>query len=156
MNTRRDIVFSALTFLLLSFCTGLQADEAVPANEPAAEKVKTEKALPEKVTFTEHIAPIVFNNCSSCHRAGEVAPFDLLNYRDVRKRGRMIARVTKSRYMPPWHPVPGHGDFSDSRRLEDRDVELIAKWVKTDMEEGPASKLPKLPEFSDGWQLGKP
>jgi hypothetical protein len=156
MNIRRDLVSSVLPLLLLCCFTGLQADEALPAKEPAAEKVKTAKALPAKVTFTEHIAPIVFNNCSSCHRAGEVAPFDLLNYRDVKKRGRMIARVTKSRYMPPWHPVPGHGDFSDSRRLQDREVELIARWVKTGMEEGDPASLPKMPDFPDGWQLGEP
>ena len=35
------------------------------------------------VTFTEHIAPIVFQNCTVCHRPGEIGPFSLLNYRDV-------------------------------------------------------------------------
>jgi hypothetical protein len=37
-------------------------------------------------TFTEHIAPIVFNNCTSCHRPGEAAPFALMSYADVKKR----------------------------------------------------------------------
>ena len=158
MNIRR--VFVSLACLSLSFCGFLSPlaaeDAAVLKKEPTAVTVEAQKPLPEKVTFSEHIAPIIFNNCSSCHRAGEVAPFDLLNYRDVKKRGRMIARVTKSRYMPPWHPVPGHGDFSDSRRLQDRDVELISRWVKTGMEEGKAASLPKVPDFPDGWQLGKP
>ncbi|MFP6632234.1 MAG: hypothetical protein VCD16_06335 [Planctomycetota bacterium] len=158
MNICRVFVF--LACLSLSFCGFLSPlaaeDAAVLKKEPAAVTAEAQKPLPEKVTFSEHIAPIIFNNCSSCHRAGEVAPFDLLNYRDVKKRGRMIARVTKSRYMPPWHPVPGHGDFSDSRRLQDRDVELISRWVKTGMEEGKAASLPKMPDFPDGWQLGKP
>ena len=158
MNIRRRTVSFVLSCLLLCWCPCLLAGEpaGAPVAGPAAEKVKAEKALPEKVTFTEHIAPIIFNNCSSCHRSGEVAPFDLLNYRDVKKRGRMIARVTKSRYMPPWHPVPGHGDFSDSRRLQDRDVELLARWVKDGMEEGNPASLPKMPDFPDGWQLGEP
>ncbi len=145
MNIRH--VFVSSVFLCFAFCWC----PCIEADEPAAQQ-----PLPEKVTFTEHIAPIIFNNCSSCHRSGEVAPFDLLSYRDVKKRGRMIARVTGSRYMPPWHPVPGHGDFSDSRRLADRDVELLARWVKTGMEEGDLSSLPKLPDFPDGWQLGEP
>ena len=25
-------------------------------------------------TFSKDVAPIVFNNCATCHRAGEVAP----------------------------------------------------------------------------------
>ena len=47
------------------------------------------------VTFNKEIAPIVFNNCSSCHRPGEAAPFSLLSYGDVAKRGKLIATVTK-------------------------------------------------------------
>lgn len=158
MNIRR--VFVSLASLCLAFCWCLSTkavdEAAVSAKEPGVVTANAPKPLPQKVTFNEHIAPIIFNNCSSCHRDGEVAPFDLLNYRDVKKRSRMIVRVTKSRYMPPWHPVPGHGDFSDSRRLQDRDIELISKWVKTGMEEGDASNLPKMPDFPDGWQLGKP
>jgi hypothetical protein len=46
------------------------------------------------VTFTEHIAPIVFHNCTGCHRPGEAAPFTLMNYGDVVKRGKLIAAVT--------------------------------------------------------------
>ena len=37
------------------------------------------------MTFTEHVAPILFNNCARCHRSGEVAPFPLLNFQDAKK-----------------------------------------------------------------------
>ena len=47
------------------------------------------------VTFTEHVAPIVFENCSSCHRPGEAAPFALTNFAEVKKRARMIADVVE-------------------------------------------------------------
>ena len=43
------------------------------------------------ITFTKDIAPIVFNNCTSCHRPGQAAPFAFLNYEDVKKRGALIA-----------------------------------------------------------------
>jgi hypothetical protein len=121
-----------------------------------ARTVAPAKATPAKVTFTEHIAPIVFGRCTECHRAGEPAPFALQNYRDVRKRAKMIRKVTKSRFMPPWHPVPGHGDFTDSRRLSSEQIALIDAWIESGMEEGPADKLPKLPKFPDGWALGEP
>jgi hypothetical protein len=64
------------------------------------------KNLPEKVTFTEHVAPILFNNCTRCHRPGEAAPFALLNYQDAKKRGKQIAEVTQARFMPPGMPSP--------------------------------------------------
>ena len=31
-------------------------------------------------TFTKDVAPILFENCVSCHRPGEVAPMSLLTY----------------------------------------------------------------------------
>ena len=55
----------------------------------------------DKVTFTETIAPIIYQNCATCHRPGEAAPFSLISYEDVRKRGTLVASVTKARYMPP-------------------------------------------------------
>src|SRR5437867_11021617 len=63
------------------------------------------------ITFNNHIAPIVFQNCSTCHRPGQSGPFNLLTYADVQKRATQIAEVTKKRYMPPWLPEPGHGEF---------------------------------------------
>src|SRR6266404_3168719 len=37
------------------------------------------------LTFNKDIAPIVFNQCSVCHRPGQSAPFSLLDYQDVAK-----------------------------------------------------------------------
>src|SRR5690242_21492414 len=73
----------------------------------------------EAVTFNKHIAPLVYRYCSSCHRPGEAAPFPLLTYGDVRKRAEQIVEVTKRRYMPPWLPGPGYGEFAGERRLTD-------------------------------------
>src|SRR4051794_34587221 len=58
----------------------------------------------EPVTFNKHIAPVIFQYCSPCHRPGEAAPFSLLNYADAHKHASQIAAVTERRYMPPWLP----------------------------------------------------
>ena len=105
------------------------------------------------VTFTETIAPIVYDNCVSCHRPGEAAPFSLITYDDVRNRGGLIAAVTGSRYMPPWQATHGYGDFQDERRLTDEQIQAIATWVKGGMPEGDKSKMPALPKFTSGWRL---
>ncbi|MBX9600400.1 MAG: hypothetical protein K2X35_05330 [Bryobacteraceae bacterium] len=107
-------------------------------------------------TFTEDVAPIVFSKCAACHRPGEAAPFALLSYDDVKKRGPMLAGVTKARLMPPWHADEGWAKFRDERRLSEAEIATFQNWVKSGMPEGPQSKLPKLPEFPRGWQLGKP
>src|SRR5215831_18556499 len=63
------------------------------------------------VTYHKQIEPIVLRSCAPCHRPGQPGPFPLLTYEDVRKRAGQIAAVTRRRYMPPWLPEPGHGDF---------------------------------------------
>jgi len=133
-------------FLLIALVSALPAF--------AASAAKTADAA--SLTFSEHIAPIIFNNCSSCHRPGQSAPFALLDYNDVRKRGQLIQAVTESRFMPPWHAEKGYGHFVDERRLTDEQIASIAKWVQSGMPEGDATALPKLPEFPEGWQLGEP
>ena len=115
-----------------------------------------EKSVPATPTFAEHIAPIIFNNCTSCHRPGEAAPFSFLRYRDVEKRGRLIRKVTKSRYMPPWHPVPGHGEFLGDRSLDEKDIELIDRWVETGMKLGDEKKIPPVPDFPEVGSWGSP
>ena len=108
------------------------------------------------VTFSEDIAPILYDHCVTCHRPGEAAPFPLISYEDAAKRAPLVATVTKSRYMPPWHAEPGFGDFADERRLTDGQIESIAEWVKQGMPRGNTAKMPKVPTFSEGWQLGQP
>ena len=122
----------------------------------AALQTGTTAAAKAKPTFTEDIAPIIYNNCTECHRAGQAAPFTLQTYNDVKKRSRLIAKVTQDRYMPPWHPVEGHGKFIDERRLTDDELATLKNWHKTGMTEGPADKLPKPPKFASDWLLGEP
>jgi hypothetical protein len=108
------------------------------------------------VTFAETIAPIVYANCVTCHRAGEAAPFSLITYEDVAKRAKLIAEVTESRYMPPWRAAHGYGEFAGERRLTETQIAAIGEWFKQGMPEGDVGKMPALPRFPSGWQLGTP
>jgi tetratricopeptide (TPR) repeat protein len=107
------------------------------------------------VTFNQQIAPIVYRNCAPCHRPGESAPFSLLSYEDVKRRAELIVNVTKRRYMPPWLPEPGHGEFAEQRRLTDSEIQTIQDWVKQGAPLG-SGRTPAPPKFADEWQLGPP
>ncbi|MGD1097329.1 MAG: tetratricopeptide repeat protein [Bryobacteraceae bacterium] len=107
-------------------------------------------------TFAHDIAPIVYQYCAPCHRPGEMSPFPLLRYEDVKQHATQIADATHRRVMPPWLPESGHGDFSDSLRLSDAQIQLIADWVSQGAPEGPATEALPPPAFTDGWQLGPP
>jgi len=110
----------------------------------------------QTVTFNKQIAPIIYNNCSSCHRPGEAAPFSLLSYQDVAPKARMIAAVTSSHRMPPWKAEPASYSYRDERRLTDAQIQLIQAWVKQGMPEGKPEDRLAPPKFSSGWMLGEP
>src|SRR5271163_338247 len=110
----------------------------------------------EVPTFNRDIAPILYQNCSNCHRPGEVAPFALLTYQDAAKRAKQIADITQARVMPPWKATPGYGDFLDVRRLTDQQLATIRDWAAHGAPEGDASQKPALPRFPEGWLAGQP
>ena len=55
-----------------------------------------------KVTFTRDVAPIFYNRCVECHRAGEVAPMSLITYNEARPWAKAIRQKVVDRSMPPW------------------------------------------------------
>jgi hypothetical protein len=115
------------------------------------------RTLPSaKPTFNKDIAPLIFNHCALCHRPGQAAPFSLLTYEDARRRANQIVEVTQRRYMPPWLPEPGHGQFAGERRLTAEQIDLLQQWAAVGAPEGDPSDLPPLPQWKDGWQLGVP
>jgi mono/diheme cytochrome c family protein len=110
----------------------------------------------EEVTFTRHIAPIMYAHCSECHRPGQVAPFSLLTFDDASKRASHLVDVTRSGLMPPWKAEIGYGHFEGERRLTSRQQQLMADWVKAGTPRGDDADLPPSPSFADGWRLGTP
>jgi Flp pilus assembly protein TadD len=114
------------------------------------------RPAPRQVTFYKDIAPIVYSQCSVCHRPGEAAPFSLLSWEDVKRHAAQIAAVTKRRFMPPWPPEAGYGEFAEERRLTEAQIQLIQRWVADGAVPGSNVNAPKPPRFSSEWQLGPP
>jgi Flp pilus assembly protein TadD len=107
-------------------------------------------------TYSKDVAPIVYEFCAPCHRPGEAAPFSLLEYGDVRDHAKQIAAVTASRFMPPWKPAPGRGNFAGERRLTEEQIRVLAAWAERGSPEGDPKDLGTPPKFVEGWQLGTP
>lgn len=107
-------------------------------------------------TFNRDVAPIIFHNCSSCHRPGQAGPFQLLNYADVKKHAQQIADVTGRRFMPPWLAEDVGIKYLGERKLSDAQIRTIARWVEQGAVEGAPGDLPPLPQWPAGWQLGNP
>ncbi len=138
----------------LAMLTALLAFRAQPT-VMLATSPSTNAAAP---TYAADIAPLIYKNCSVCHRPGQSAPFSLLSYDDVKKRGEFIVKVTARRAMPPWHALTATGfeEFRDDRRLSDQELTMLKTWVEAGMPAGDMSKAPKAPTYESGWALGTP
>jgi len=116
------------------------------ASQPAA----------KSVTFSADVAPIIQSRCVTCHRTDGDAPFSLTSLDDVRRRASMIVSVTKSRYMPPWKPARGAGDFQGSRRMPDEEIAIIERWVQGGMASGEAQESLSAIGRDPEWERGRP
>src|SRR5262249_25440226 len=123
---------------------------------PAAFVSRTNEAA--SVTFTKDVAPIVFNKCATCHRAGEVAPMPLTSYKEVRPWSKAIKEAVIQRSMPPWFADPHTSTlkFSNDRRLSKQEIDTIVAWGDAGSPKGDDKDLPPLPDFAPGWTVGKP
>ena len=60
-------------------------------------------------TFSKDVAPLLYKNCATCHRPGEIAPMSLLTYEQVRPWAKSIREKVLSGQMPPWHAAEPRG-----------------------------------------------
>ncbi|MGB3181665.1 MAG: cytochrome c [Cyclobacteriaceae bacterium] len=99
----------------------------------------------QRYTFTEHVSPIIYKNCSGCHKPNGAAPFSLLTYQDVAKRASFIRHVVEERIMPPWKADPEYRSFANEKVLTDREISIISQWVEDGTAYGPSTDLPSMP-----------
>ncbi|HLY40949.1 MAG TPA: tetratricopeptide repeat protein [Terracidiphilus sp.] len=119
-------------------------------------QAKPAESTSAPVTWSHDIAPLVYQHCTTCHHPGGAGPFSLLTYNDARRWGPQVVTVTQSRFMPPWLPEPGYGDFADVRRLSNHERALIQQWAELGAPEGDPKEAPAPPHYDATWTLGKP
>jgi hypothetical protein len=107
-------------------------------------------------TFTHDVAPILYANCVTCHRPGEIAPMSLISYQEVRPWARAITRKIAEGSMPPWHADAPTGTFSNERKLTAEEKAILDRWAAAGAPEGNPSELKPPPVFADGWRIGTP
>ncbi len=144
---------------LLAYLTSVNRD---PPTQPTPSQAELPRitfpaeSLPTRVTWSEHIAPIVHRSCAGCHRLGSAGPFPLLTYQDAADRSELIQYVTATRYMPPWPADPSYRHFVGEHVLTAEQIALIGRWVEQGAPQGDPRRSPKPPNFPRGSQLGKP
>ena len=104
----------------------------------------------EVPTFSKDVAPILYKNCTQCHRPGEIAPMSLLTYEATRPWARSIRDKVSEGLMPPWHADAPAGTFENERRLSDEERRTLVAWANGGAPHGNPSDSPSAPAYTDG------
>lgn len=106
------------------------------------------------VTYNQHIAPILNQNCVQCHHKGGGAPFSLEGFEKATAYGDMVAEVVAEERMPPWYAHPEHGTFHNSARLPAEARLAVQQWVAAGMPKGEGEEPPvPVAAVSKEWRI---
>jgi peroxiredoxin len=108
-------------------------------------------------SYTADIAPVLAQQCASCHREGGVAPFAMDSHTMVQGWSPMIREVLMTRRMPPGQ-IDGHiGEFINDRLVDNDDVRNIIAWVEAGApNDGETDPLAELTWPESKWAFGEP
>lgn len=106
-----------------------------------------------QTTWSEHVAPILYNNCVTCHRQGGIAPFELITYQNALVYASSIYGQVQSGKMPPWPPDPAYSRMAHERILSASEKSAIANWYAGGKLEGNPALAPPVPVFSNNGDL---
>lgn len=115
-------------------------------------------------TFYQDIAPVLQDNCQTCHRpaglnlGGMIAPMALTTYSETRPWAKSIARSVQNREMPPWHASEEyHGVFSNERTLTEDEIGTLVAWARAGAPAGDETDAPTAIEWpATEWSIGDP
>jgi hypothetical protein len=110
-----------------------------------------------RVTFSEHVAPILQAKCQSCHRPGQMAPMSLLTYQESFPFASAIRASVSAGKMPPFYADGPPGYYKDDIRLSEEEKRILVAWAEAGAPEGDPSALPEPVEWDDSdWPFGEP
>ncbi len=90
-----------------------------------------------QASYSTDVADILQRNCVVCHRAGDIGPFALDNYRDAAAWAEAAVETVGAGRMPPWPAAGQPGVFHAERRLTTAEKQTLADWLAAGCPEGP-------------------
>jgi mono/diheme cytochrome c family protein len=115
------------------------------------------RAEHKTISYADTIAPMLNDNCVSCHREGGIGPWAMTDYNMVRGFSLMIREVVRTQRMPPWHADPHVGEFSNDRSLTDEQIRTLVHWIEAGSPRGEgADLLAQNAQQWPMWVMGEP
>ena len=109
------------------------------------------------VSYEKDIAPIISENCATCHRAGGIAPFAMDSHAMVQGWSPMIREVLMTKRMPPGQIDSHVGEFINDMLLEDAELQKMVHWIEAGaVQDGVTDPLTELTWPESKWAFGEP
>ncbi len=109
--------------------------------------------------YSSEVAPIIAEQCASCHREGGIGPFAMDSHLMLQGWSPMIREVLLTKRMPPTQVDPNIGHFSNARYMSDENLQTLVHWIDAGSPRGAGDIDPLTQlQFADrrSWQLGEP
>ena len=147
--------------LLTSALDSVLAGQPVKAARVAAKgcpvKLAKTGSPGTKISYSNEIAPLIIDNCVTCHRNGGIGPFAMTSYEIVQGFAPMIREVVRTRRMPPWHADSHVGVFQGDRSLTLEEAEKLVHWIEAGAPRGTGpDPLAELKKTWPEWTFGEP
>ncbi len=111
----------------------------------------------QPLSYEKDIAPIIADNCATCHREGGIAPFAMDSHTMVQGWSPMIREVLMTKRMPPGQLDPDVGEFINGRTLADADIQKLVHWVEAGaIKDSDKDPLAQLSWPTTKWSFGEP
>ena len=113
-------------------------------------------AVPDYAT---EVAPIIAEQCATCHREGGIGPFAMDSHLMLQGWSPMIRETLITKRMPPTQVDPNIGHFNNARYITDADLQTLVHWIDAGAPRGAAAIDPlteiDMPSWKE-WSLGEP
>jgi hypothetical protein len=102
------------------------------------------------VTWHQHVAPLVAENCSGCHVEGGIAPISFQTYAQAAPWAELMVQATERGDMPPWgafetEECAPRFAWKDDLRLTSDEKALLRAWFEAGAPEGDPATAAALP-----------
>jgi peroxiredoxin len=110
-----------------------------------------------RISYEKTIAPLLIDNCVTCHRQSGIGPWQMSSYEMIKGFAPMIREVVRTQRMPPWHADPHYNTFSNDRSLSKEEAQTLVHWIEAGAPRGKGDDpLVKLQKAWPEWSLGEP
>lgn len=119
----------------------------------------SQQHLAEVPDYGTEVAPIIVEQCASCHREGGIGPFAMDSHLMLQGWSPMIREVLLTKRMPPTQVDPYVGHFDNARYISAEDLQTVVHWIDAGAPRGthPEDPLTTVEHVDmKSWRLGEP